>query len=122
MVHYLRYTIKVKKKRIGSTYLLDWLVVWLVGWLVALLMSTSAIRLYCERVPRMMSDNFTCCHTETERVSAGHIILTPTQSVESGWPERGSNPRPPHQESRALPRPRFYLRKKICLYKGFRLC
>ena len=36
-------------------------------------------------------------------VSAGHIILTPTQSVMSGWPQWGSNPRPPHQGSRALP-------------------
>ena len=36
-------------------------------------------------------------------VSAGHIILTPTQPVGSGRLQRGSNPRPPHQESRALP-------------------
>ena len=36
-------------------------------------------------------------------VSAGHIILTPTQPVGSGRPQRGSNPGPPHQESRALP-------------------
>ena len=36
-------------------------------------------------------------------VSAGHIILTPTQTVGSGRPQRGSNPGPPRQESRALP-------------------
>ena len=36
-------------------------------------------------------------------VSAGHIILTPTQPIGSGWPQRGSNPGPPDQESRALP-------------------
>ena len=38
-------------------------------------------------------------------VSAGHIIhvLTPTQPVGSWRPQRGSNPGPPHQESRALP-------------------
>ena len=36
-------------------------------------------------------------------VSAGHIILTPTHPVGSGRPQRGSNPGPPHQESRALP-------------------
>ena len=36
-------------------------------------------------------------------VSAGHIILTPTQPVGSGQPKRGSNPGPPHQESRTLP-------------------
>ena len=36
-------------------------------------------------------------------VSAGHIILTPTQPVGSRWPQRESNPGPPHQESHALP-------------------
>ena len=36
-------------------------------------------------------------------VSAGHIILTPTQPVASGRPQRGSNPGPPDQKSRALP-------------------
>ena len=36
-------------------------------------------------------------------VSAGHIILTPTQAVESGLPQQETNPGPPHQESRALP-------------------
>ena len=36
-------------------------------------------------------------------VSAGHIILTPTQPVGSGRPQRESNPGPPHQESCALP-------------------
>ena len=36
-------------------------------------------------------------------VSAGHIILTPTQPVGSGRPQRESSPGPPHQESRALP-------------------
>ena len=36
-------------------------------------------------------------------VSAGHIIMTPTETVVSRWPQRESNPRTPHQESRALP-------------------
>ena len=36
-------------------------------------------------------------------ISAGHIILTPTQPVGGGRPQRGSNPGPPDQESRALP-------------------
>ena len=36
-------------------------------------------------------------------VSAGHIILTPTQPVGSGRPQRESNPGPPHHESCALP-------------------
>ena len=36
-------------------------------------------------------------------ISAGHIILTPTQPVGSRRSQRGSNPGPPDQESRALP-------------------
>ena len=36
-------------------------------------------------------------------VSAGHIILTPTQPVGSGRPQRESNSGPLHQESRGLP-------------------
>ena len=36
-------------------------------------------------------------------ISVGHIILTPTQPVGSGRPQRGSDPGPPDQESRALP-------------------
>ena len=39
----------------------------------------------------------------TTSVSAGRIILTPTQPVASGRPQRGSNSGPPHQESRPLP-------------------
>ena len=41
-------------------------------------------------------------------VSAGHIILTPTQPVGSGRPQRESNQGPPHQSSSLpteLPRP-----------------
>ena len=49
-------------------------------------------------------------------VSAGHIILTPTQPVGSGRPQREWNPGPPHQDSRAvpteLPRPREREREK----------
>ena len=36
-------------------------------------------------------------------VSAGQIILTPTQPVGSWRPQRESDPGPPHKESRALP-------------------
>ena len=36
-------------------------------------------------------------------VAAGHIIMTPTQTVESGRPQRELNPGRPLQESRALP-------------------
>ena len=48
--------------------------------------------LYRGRVPRLTSDNFTCCHTRERvetmtSVSAGHIILTPTQPVGSGRPQ-----------------------------------
>ena len=43
-------------------------------------------------------------------ISAGHIILTPTQQKGSGRPKRDSTPGPSHRESRAvpteLPRPR----------------
>ena len=31
------------------------------------LTSASATRLSCRRVPRLASDNFMCCHTETEQ-------------------------------------------------------
>ena len=76
-----------------------WLVVWLVGFL------TSSSRLS----PRQSVWQFNVLphmrhswETMTS-VSAGHIILTPTQPVGSGRPERGWNPGPPDQESRALP-------------------
>ena len=52
-------------------------------------------------------------------VSAGHIILTPTQPVWSARPQRESNPGPPQQEWRALPtellRPPLACRK-VCVY------
>ena len=32
-------------------------------WLVGFLTSSTAARLYCGRVPRLTSDNFTWCHT-----------------------------------------------------------
>ena len=78
--------------------------------LVGLLMlsSVSTTRLYRERVQRLSSGNFTCCHTRVESgetmtsVSAGHIILTPTQPVGSRWPKRGLNSGAPYQESRTL--------------------
>ena len=37
-------------------------------------------------------------------VSAVHIVLTPTQLVGSGRPQKELNPGPPHQESHALPK------------------
>ena len=56
---------------------------------------------------RRTSVNHKCCHTQHRAglasVSVGHIILTPTQPIGSGQPQRGSNPIPPQQESRALP-------------------
>ena len=81
----------------------------LVGWLVGFLTSSSTTRLYRGRAPRQSVWQFYVLphmrqswETMTS-VSAGHIILTPTQPVGSGRPQRESNPGPPHQESRALP-------------------
>ena len=79
--------------------------------LFGFLTSSSTTRLYTGLVPRLKSDNFTCCHTTRQSgetmtsVSAGHIILTPTQPVGSGRPHRRWNPRPPHTGSHALPPP-----------------
>ena len=80
----------------------------LIVWFVGFLTSSSTIRLYRGRVPRLTSGNFTCCHMRDRSgwlwlVSAGHFILTPTQPVGSGRPQQELNPGPPHQESRALP-------------------
>ena len=36
---------------------------WLVGWLVGFVTTSSTPRLYCGRVLRLTSDNFTSCHT-----------------------------------------------------------
>ena len=79
------------------------------GWLVGFLTSSSTTRLYRRRVPRQSVWQFYVLphmrqswETMTS-VSAGHIILTPTQPVGSWRPQRESNPGPPHQESRALP-------------------
>ena len=60
-----------------------------------------------ERAPRLMSDNFTCCHTRQSgetmtSVSAVHIILTPTQPGGTRLPQWESNPGPPNQELCAL--------------------
>ena len=81
--------------------------------LFGFLTSSSTTRLYRGRVPRLTSGNLTRRSGETmTSVSAGQIILTPTQPVGSGRPQRESNPRPSHQESRALstelPRPPRY--------------
>ena len=77
-------------------------------WLVGFLTPSSTTRIYPGRVLRMRCENFTFCHTRDSgetmtSVSAGHIILTPTQPVESGRPQRESNSGPPHQKLRALP-------------------
>ena len=78
-------------------------------WLVCFLTSSSTTRLYRGWAPRQSVWQFNVLphmrqswETMTS-VSAGHIILTPTQPVGSGRPQRESNPGPPHQESRALP-------------------
>ena len=64
--------------------------------MVGFLTSSSFTRLYRGRAPRQSWETMTS-------VSAGHIILTPTQPVGTERPQRGSNPGPPHQGSRALP-------------------
>ena len=77
--------------------------------LFGFLTSSSTTRLYRGRAPRQSVWQFYVLpHTRQSwetmiSVSAGHIILTPTQPVGSGRPQRESNPGPPHQESRALP-------------------
>ena len=80
-----------------------------VGWLVGFLTSSSTTRLYRGRAARQSVWQFYVLPHSKQRgetmtsVSAGHIILTPTQPVRSRWPQRESNSGPPHQESRALP-------------------
>ena len=77
--------------------------------LLGFLTSSSTTRLYRGRAPRQSVWQFYVLphmrqtwETMTS-ISAGHIILTPTQLLGSGRPQRGSNPGPPDQESRALP-------------------
>ena len=77
--------------------------------LVGFLTSSSTTRLYRGRAPRQSVWQFNVLphmrqswETMTS-ISAGHIILTPTQPVGSGRPQRGSSSGPPDQESRALP-------------------
>ena len=78
-------------------------------YLVGFLTSSSTTRLYCGRAPRQSVWQFYVLphmrqswETMTS-ISAGHIILTPAQPVGSRRPQRGSNPGPPDQVSRALP-------------------
>ena len=95
--------------------------------LVGFLAFSSTIRLYRGRAPRqsvwqfyMLPHMRQSWETMTS-VSAGHIIMTPTQPVGSGRPQRESNQGPPHQESSALPTelprsPFFFSRQtKICM-------
>ena len=77
--------------------------------LFGFLTSSSTPRLYRGRAPRQSVRQFYVLphmrqswETMTS-VSAGHIILTPTQPVGSERPQWESNPGPPHQESHALP-------------------
>ena len=79
------------------------------GWLVGFLTSSSTTRLYRGRAPiQSVWQFYVLPHMRQSwetmtSISAGHIILTPTQPVGSGRPQRGSNPVPPDQESRTLP-------------------
>ena len=72
------------------------------------LTSPSTTRLYRGRAPRQSVGQFYVLphmrqswQTMTSD-SASHIILTPTQPVGSGRPQRESNPGPPLTRSRAL--------------------
>ena len=70
--------------------------------LFGFLMSPTATRLSRGRTPRLTSDNFTCCHTEIERGDHDCCLSLPHYTdTDPNW-ERGLNPRPPDQESRAL--------------------
>ena len=77
-------------------------------WLVGFLTSSSATRLFHRRVPRLTSDNFTCCHTETKRgdhdfcLRQSYYDYTDTDTT-SRKLARESNSRPPDQESNAPP-------------------
>ena len=75
--------------------------------LFGFLTSSSTTGLYCGRVTDVWQF-YMLPHTRQSgetmtSTSAGHIILTPTQTVGSGWPQLVSNPGPPHQERRPLP-------------------
>ena len=78
---------------------------------VCLVFLTSSLttRLYRGRAPgQSVWQFYVLSHMRQSRetmtsVSAVHIILTPTQPVGSGRPQRESNPWPLHQESCALP-------------------
>ena len=80
------------------------LLVCLFGWLVGFLTSSSTTRLYRGKIPRLTSDNFTCCHTRDWAgdhdfcLSRSHYTDTNPTSR-----ERESNPGSPHQESHAVP-------------------
>ena len=80
--------------------------------------TSSATRLCRGRVPRLVSDNFTCCPTR-DRAGRLHHYFCPSRSnytdTDPTSRERGSNPRPPHQESYALPTelPRPFVHKRV---------
>ena len=76
--------------------------------LFGFLMYLSKPRLYRRRAPRQSGQFYVLPSTRQSwktktSVSAGQDILTLTQPVGSGRPQRESNPGPPHQESCALP-------------------
>ena len=77
----------------------------LVGWFLNVLVNYYVISRTDPKTERLTILRAVTHETELGgmvSVSAGHIILTPTQPVGSGRPQGESNPVPPHQESRAL--------------------
>ena len=75
----------------------------LVGWFLNVLVNYKVISRTGPKTERLTILRPATHETEPmTSVSAGHIILTPTQPGGSGQPQRESNPGP-HQETRALP-------------------
>ena len=78
----------------------------MVGWFLNVLVNNQVISRTGPETERLTILRAATHETELgdlTSVSVGHIILTPTQPVGSGRPQRESNPGPPHHESRALP-------------------
>ena len=87
--------IDVKKRRGFGAHTGKFGLVWFV-WFLYVLPRQSVWQYYVLSHMRQSWETMTS-------VSAGQIILTPTEPVGSGRPQRGSNPGPPHQKSHALP-------------------
>ena len=72
----------------------------MIGCFLNILVGT---RLYRGRVPRLKSDDFTCCHTGSERGDNELCLSRSNTDTDAPSREWGSNPRLLHHELRALP-------------------